>query len=147
MEVFGPGSSVGIATGYGLEGLRIESWPQTHYLRRGFQLCASSNWCVGSLQLCSGRAGQRFQPARHLDSGPCPTKLYFLSRVWGLQNRTHILETWAECTKNNPGGGEIFRTCPHRPWGPPSLLYWVFPGGRKRPGRDADPSPPSSAEV
>jgi hypothetical protein len=23
----------------------------------------------------------------------------------------------------------------------------VFPGGRKRPGRDADPSPPSSAEV
>jgi hypothetical protein len=26
-------------------------------------------------------------------------------------------------------------------------LQWVFPGGRKRPGRDADPSPPSSAEV
>jgi len=21
------------------------------------------------------------------------------------------------------GGGEIFRTCPDRPWGPPSLLY------------------------
>jgi hypothetical protein len=38
--------------------------------------------------------------------------------------------------------GEIFRTCPHRPWGPPSLLYngyRVFPGGIKRPGRDADP--------
>jgi hypothetical protein len=47
-------------------------------------------------------------------------------------------------------GGEIFRTCPDRPWGPPSLLYdWyrVFPGGRKRPGRDVDPSPPFSAEV
>jgi hypothetical protein len=41
--------------------------------------------------------------------------------------------------------GEIFR-----PWAPPSLLYngyRVFPGGRKRPGRDADPSPPSSAKV
>ena len=28
-------------------------------------------------------------------------------------------------------GGEIFRTCPDRPWGPPSLLYngyRVFPG-------------------
>jgi hypothetical protein len=28
--------------------------------------------------------------------------------------------------------GEIFRTCPDRPWGPPSLLYTgyrVFPGG------------------
>ena len=49
-----------------------------------------------------------------------------------------------------PVGGEIFRTCPDRPWGPPSLLYngyRVFPGGKKRPGRDADPSPPSSAVV
>ena len=48
------------------------------------------------------------------------------------------------------GGGEIFPTCPDRPWGPPSLLYngyWVFPGGKERPGRDADPSPPSSAVV
>jgi hypothetical protein len=46
--------------------------------------------------------------------------------------------------------GEIFRTCPDRFWDPPSLLYngyRVFPGGRKRSGRDADPSPPSSAEV
>ena len=48
----------------------------------------------------------------------------------------------------NSGGGEIFRTCPDRPWGPPSLLYngyRVFPGGKERPGRDAEPSPPSSA--
>jgi hypothetical protein len=51
---------------------------------------------------------------------------------------------------SNPGGDEIFRTCPDRPWGPPSLLYngyQVFPEGSKRPGRDADPSHPSSAEV
>ena len=43
-----------------------------------------------------------------------------------------------------PVGGEIFRTCPDRPWGPPSLLYngyRVFPGGKGRPGRDADPYP------
>ena len=47
-------------------------------------------------------------------------------------------------------GGEILRTCPDRPWGPPSLLYnvyRVFLGGKERPGRDADPSPPSSAVV
>jgi hypothetical protein len=34
---------------------------------------------------------------------------------------------------SNPGGGEIFRTCPDRPLGPPSLLYHeyrVFPGGK-----------------
>jgi hypothetical protein len=51
---------------------------------------------------------------------------------------------------SNTGGGEIFRTCPDRPWGPPSLLYdgyRVFPGGIKRPGCDANPSPPSNAEV
>ena len=47
-------------------------------------------------------------------------------------------------------GGEIFRTRPDRPWGPPNLLYsgyLVFPGGKERPGRDADPSPSSSAVV
>ena len=46
--------------------------------------------------------------------------------------------------------GEIFRTCPDQPWGPPSLLYngyRVFPGGKVWPGRDADPSPPSGTEV
>jgi hypothetical protein len=45
---------------------------------------------------------------------------------------------------SNPGGGKIFRTCPDRPWGPPSLLhngYRVFPGGKERTGRDDDPSP------
>ena len=40
------------------------------------------------------------------------------------------------------GGSEIFRTCPDRPWDPPNLLYngyRVFPGGKERPGRDAEP--------
>jgi len=35
--------------------------------------------------------------------------------------------------KELTGGGEIFRTRPDRPWGPPSLLYngyRVFPGGK-----------------
>jgi len=46
--------------------------------------------------------------------------------------------------------GKIFRICPDRPWGPASLLYngyRVFPGGKERPGHDADPSPTSSAVV
>jgi len=45
---------------------------------------------------------------------------------------------------------EIFRTSPDHSWGPPSLLYngyQVFPGGKVLLGRDADPSPLSSAEV
>jgi len=47
-----------------------------------------------------------------------------------------------------PVGDEIFPACPNRPWGPPSFLYneyRVFPGGKERPGRDADLSPPSSS--
>jgi len=39
---------------------------------------------------------------------------------------------------------------PDRPWGPTILLYngyRVFPGGKVRPGRAADHSPPSSATV
>jgi len=46
-----------------------------------------------------------------------------------------------------PAGDDIFRR-PDRPWGPPSLLlngYRVFPGGKLRPGRAAEHSPPSSA--
>ena len=49
---------------------------------------------------------------------------------------------------SNPGGREIFHTCPDRPWVPPSLLcngYRVFPWGKERSGRDTDPSPTSSA--
>jgi hypothetical protein len=29
---------------------------------------------------------------------------------------------------SNPGGDEIFRTCPDWPWGPPSLLYNEYRG-------------------
>jgi hypothetical protein len=49
--------------------------------------------------------------------------------------------------RSNPGGGEIFRSRPDRPWGPPSLLYngcRVFLPGVKRPGRGID-HPPSSS--
>ena len=45
---------------------------------------------------------------------------------------------------SNPGRGEIFRTSPDRPWGPPRLLYngyWVSFSGVKRPGRGVDHPP------
>ena len=51
---------------------------------------------------------------------------------------------------SNPGGGEIFRTCPDRPCGPPSLLYngyRVFVGGKAGPGCGVDHPPTSSVEV
>ena len=50
---------------------------------------------------------------------------------------------------SNPGGAR-FSACPDWPWGPPSLLYngyRVFSGGKVRPGRAADHSPPSNVAV
>ena len=73
-----------------------------------------------------------------LDSGPGSV----VSIATGYRLDGPGIESW--------WGGEIFRTCPDRPWGPPSLLYngyQFFPGGKEWPGRDADPSPPSSAVV
>jgi len=39
----------------------------------------------------------------------------------------------------------LYPLCPDRLWGPPSLLYngygGPFPGGKARPGRDADLTP------
>ena len=51
---------------------------------------------------------------------------------------------------SNPGGDETFH--PSRPalgptQPPVKWVYWVFPGGKVRPGRAADHSPPSSAAV
>jgi hypothetical protein len=41
-------------------------------------------------------------------------------------------------------GGEIFRTCPNQPWGPPSLLYngyRAFPGLKSGRGVTLTPHP------
>ena len=70
-------------------------------------------------------------------------------RVMGWQLMLSYIVFWT-VRGSNPGGAEIFRTCPDRPWGPTSLLYngyRVFTRGKERPGREADPSPPSSAVV
>ena len=51
---------------------------------------------------------------------------------------------------SNPGGGEIFRTCPDWPWSPPSLLhngYRISFPGVKRPRGGVDHPLPSSTEV
>ena len=51
---------------------------------------------------------------------------------------------------SNPGGDEIFRARPDRPWGPLRLLYngnWVSFAGVKRPGFGVNLPPASSAQV
>ena len=76
------------------------------------------------------------------------TWLYHHSR-WVAQSVYRLTTGWT-VRGSNPSKGEIFRTCPDRPWGPPIVLYnryRVFPGGKERPGSNADPSLPSSAVV
>ena len=72
-----------------------------------------------------------------------------MARAVIAQSVQRLAAGWA-VRGSNPGGGKIFRPCPDRSWGPPSLLYngyRVFPGGKERAGRDADPLLPSSAVV
>jgi len=59
-----------------------------------------------------------------------PFSFFILGSVW-LWDRIPV------------GGGARF-SAPVQTWGPPSLLYngyRIFPGGKERLGRDADPSP------
>ena len=68
--------------------------------------------------------------------GPVAQSVWRLTTDWNIRERIPVRTR--------------FSARPDRPWGPPSLLYiWyrVFPGGKLRPGRAADHSPPSSAAV
>ena len=74
----------------------------------------------------------------------CPNLHIYLCNVGRVTQSVQRLATSWTVRGSNPGGGEIFRKCPDRPWGPPSLLYngyRVFRGGKEQPERDADPSP------
>jgi hypothetical protein len=59
--------------------------------------------------------------------------------------RPRTRAAWSEhCRGSNPGGGKVSRTCPDRPWGPPSILYSgprVPFAGVKRPRRGIDHPP------
>ena len=79
----------------------------------------------------AGLDGRKISSPPGIDPGPSsPQSVAIQTELPGQNIESH----W----------GEIFRTCPNRPWDPPSLLYnryRVFPGGKERPGRDADPLP------
>jgi len=101
-------------------------------------LCRTLPACTATVKLfCSENRGERFlrnydnctasYPGIQHSELPPTHKILFnitASMPWTVRG-------------SNPGGGEIFRTRPDRPWGPPSLYncYRVFPG-EKGPGRD-----------
>ena len=80
----------------------------------------------------------------HKQKSPYP--FFFFQIVQSVQR----LATGWTVRELNPGEGEIFRTHPDRPCGPPSLVYSgyrvCFPGA-KRLGRGLNHPPPSNAEV
>jgi hypothetical protein len=71
----------------------------------------------------------------HIDSGLLPVGAQLLCLVTDIVDKTNlrnVMQAWHTPVKlatgwtvrgSNAGGGEIFRTFPDRPWGPPSLLY------------------------
>ena len=90
-----------------------------------------------------------YSTARYLLYSTARYLLYPLQAYGYLETPFINLATGWTVRGSNPGSGEIFRICPGRPWGPPSLLYngyRVFPWGKERPRRDSDHSPPSSAD-
>jgi len=66
-----------------------------------------------------------------------------IPKIYGrVEQSEYRLATGWTIRGSNPGGGEIFCTCPDRPWGPPSLLYngtASFPGVKS--GRDVTLTP------
>jgi hypothetical protein len=110
------------------------------------------------VSLCLQTAKSRIIPGRHgsfVVVRHCPDLLIYFVYITPFHGPGSSVGIATSYGLDRPGtesrwGGEIFRTCPDRPWGPPSLLYngyRVFPGGKDQPGRDADPSLPSSAVV
>jgi hypothetical protein len=75
----------------------------------------------------------------------------YVTIAWaGIAQSVLRLATGWTVRGSNPGGGEIFRIRPGRPWDPPSLLnnwYRVSLPGVKRPGIGVNQPLPSSAEV
>jgi hypothetical protein len=148
-------SSNGIATGYRLDGPGIES----RWGRYFMHLCRPA---LGPLQppvhRGPGFSGGKERLGRDADASPTSSAVGHerveLLPLWAVrpvqslsvctrENFTFYLTGWT-VRGSNPGGGEIFRTCPDGLWVPPSLLYngyRVFPRGKGRPGRDADLSP------
>ena len=66
------------------------------------------------------------------------------SASWVEGSDYKLVPTPKRVRGSNPGGSDIFRTCPDRPWGPLSLMYngyQVFPRCKELLGRDANPPP------
>ena len=82
--------------------------------------------------------------------GPFENASFYQFPWAGIAQSVQRLATGWKVWGSNPCGGEIFRTCPDRPWSPSTLLYnryRVSFSRVRRPGRGVNQPPPSRAEV
>ena len=136
----GPGSSVGIATDYGLDDPGIESrWGARFSAPVQTGPGAHSASCImgtGSIRTVKRGRGVTLTP-------------HSLLVPWSRKGRAiPLLPLQTGQSGDRIPMGARFSARPDLPWGPPSLLYngyRVFSGGKVRPGPAADRSPPSSA--
>ena len=113
----------------------------------GEQLVAGQQWITWALG-CDSQLWQRSL------SFLCSSYLMFLmspSCSGGRDSSVGIVTSYGlDGPGSNPGEGEISRTRPDWPWGPPSLLYngyRVFTGGKAARAWPWPPTPIFSAEV
>jgi len=102
-------------------------------IRLGWDLCSSEILRSAYWRLSTFR-GNLWVPSSRVNQSK---KKYFRwqwnLRWAGTAQSVQRPATGLAVRGSNPDGGEIFRTRPDRPWGPPSLLYngyRVFPGGK-----------------
>ena len=159
----GPGSSVGIATGYGLDGPGIESrWRRDFPYLSSQALGAQPASCkIGTGSFLGVKSGRVViltphpllvpwsRKSRAIRLHPYgPYDLYRASVP--VQGCTLTFSMYMYCLRAGRSGVlipvEARFSAPVQtgPGGPPSLLYngyRVFPGGKERPGRNADTHP------
>ena len=139
--IVGCDSSVGIATGYGLDYPGIEFLPIPVAAR-------SEEWVCG--RWLAGIAGSNSTGGMDV----CLLWVLYSKRQKAKPGQSRQKSTYKkQKTKNKkkttPCWGEIFRTRSYRPWDHPSLLYTGYRifRGVKRPGRGVNHALPPSAEV
>ena len=76
--------------------------------------------------------------------GPRHQACFFQNKMLLHQFVQRLATGWA-VGESHPGGGEPFRTCSDRPWGPPNLLYDGY--NVQWPKRGVNHPSPCSAEV
>jgi hypothetical protein len=132
--------------------IRTYNWPATKDILR----CCILGQCFSTSVLTYHYHDQNMYADHNVQKILITQLLYsslnlYVGLIHKLAQSVQRLTAGWKVRGSNPGGGEIFRTCPDRPWGPPSLLYngyQVFPGGGGvRLGPAADHSPPSNAAV